>query len=194
LTLIAVNPTAQISTLKTAFLVVRCQAGDEDAFRQLFEAFKDDTIGYLTTVVGAADAWDVQQSSWMIVLRKIRELTNPKRFKPWLYRIVRNQAIDHLRRVQRADRMFDSMDGDEQMEGFADPLPLDDNVDRHAIRMAINRLRPAQQEVVFLRFWEQFSYAEIALITGVPVGTIRSRLFHAKTHLARILSTEIDPY
>lgn len=183
-----------INQLKTTFLVLRCQTGDEVAFRQLYEQFEVSTLRYLRSVVGIDLANDVHQEAWISVLRKIKGLENPKRFKPWLYRIVRNEAVDHLRRVRREERLLDpTQDQSDALQAY--PVePGNDVLNLDAIKLAISQLSPAHQEVVVLRYWEEFSYAEVALVTGIPIGSVRSRLFHAKAHLKHIFETEIDPY
>lgn len=188
------KPDQSTSQLKTTFLVLRCQTGDEDAFRRLYGFYSERTLRYLTSVVGFDLAKDVQQEAWISVFRKIKGLDNPKRFKPWLYRIVRHSGIDHLRRLQREDRLFDHPDaGSEKFEAKAeDSTSVDLNLD--AIQDAVAKLSPIHQEVVVLRYWEEFTYAEVALVTGIPIGSVRSRLYHAKAHLKKLFETEIDPY
>jgi RNA polymerase sigma-70 factor (ECF subfamily) len=66
-------------------LVLRCQTGDERAFRPLMERFGAKTLAYLRGVVGQ-DADDVQQDVWLSVCKSIRSLTNPSAFRTWLFR------------------------------------------------------------------------------------------------------------
>jgi RNA polymerase sigma-70 factor (ECF subfamily) len=187
-------PNNSTSHLKTTFLVLRCQTGDEDAFHRLYQFFSDSTLRYLTSVVGPDLAKDVQQEAWISVLRKIKGLDNPKRFKPWLYRIVRHSAIDHLRRLKRDQRLFEYPDDNSEGFDIRSGESTDEELNLDAIKHAVSRLSPVHQEVVVLRYWEEFSYAEVALVTGIPIGSVRSRLYHAKAHLKKLFETEIDPY
>lgn len=188
------NTEQPISELKTTFLVLRCQTGDEDAFRRLYQYFESSTLRYLNSVVGSDSANDVQQEAWISVLRKIKGLDNPRRFKPWLYRIVRHTAIDQLRKMKRAERLFEYPTEDASSMDFPSEDHSEVELDLAAIQLAISRLSPAHQEVVILKYWEEFSYHQIALVTGIPIGSVRSRLYHAKTQLKQIFQTEIQPF
>ena len=185
------KPFQSSSPLEDTFLVLRCQAGDEAAFGKMYGSFEQATRRYLTNVVGPEHALDVQQDAWITVFRKISDLQNPKRFKPWLYRIVRNAAIDLLRKLQREDQLF--VQENESLAKAASGQGEDHWFDAEAIESAIYQLSPAHREVVVFRYWEGFSYGEIALITGIPLGSVRSRLFHAKSRLEHIFTTEINP-
>lgn len=182
------------SPLGITFLVLRCQTGDEGAFHQLYRQFSGNTLRYLQSLVGPDFAPDVQQEAWISVLRRIKGLENPNRFKPWLYRVVRHAGIDHLRVAQRTDRLFEHQHDDEDQWPPRTSESVDEILDPEAITRAISRLSAAHQEVVVLRYWEEFSYAEIALLTGIPLGSVRSRLHHAKAHLKKLFENEIDPY
>jgi len=188
------TPDQPISQLRTTFLVLRCQTGDEDAFSGLYGLHAGNTLRYLTSVVGSDLAKDVQQEAWISVFRRIMSLDNPKRFKPWLYRIVRNAGIDHLRRLQLEERLFDHPDDSGERIELQPGTSSEPDLDPDAIQHAIQRLSPIHQEVVVLRYWEAFSYAEVALVTGIPIGSVRSRLHHAKVQLKKLFETEIDPY
>ncbi len=165
-----------------------------EAFGELYQFFAPRTQSYLTSVVGADLSGDVQQEAWITVLNKVKDLENPKRFKAWLYRLVRHRAIDYLRRVQREERLFDNQEADSIDPDGQSEILANEHLDVESIKSAISMLSPVHQEVVFLRYWEEFSYAEIALVTRVPVGSVRSRLYHAKAHLKKLFETEIDPF
>ncbi len=163
-------------------------------FHRLYRQFADNTFRYLRSLVGSDLAPDVQQEAWISVLRKIKGLENPNRFKPWLYRVVRHAGIDHLRVRRRTDKLVEHQHDDAIDWPPATDESLKEVLDLEAVKRAISRLSPAHQEVVVLRYWEEFSYAEIALLTGAPIGSVRSRLHHAKAHLKQIFENEIDPY
>lgn len=109
---------------------------------------------------------------------------SPARFKPWVYAIARNLAHDYFksayhRREQATDFDDDRTEADESLDdAFAAGL-----VDRQAVTSALQRLSPDHREVLILRFYDDLNIEEIAQITGAPVGTVKSRLFHALKYL-----------
>lgn len=176
------NPTGR-SQLREALLVLRCQAGDEGAFSDLFDRFSHRTLRYLEGLLGADAAADAQQEIWMTVYRGISRLTNPGAFRTWLYQITRHRAIDILRKEKRESELLAAL-GNEEPEPSEEPpdLALEPR-DRRSLEAALAGLSAAHQEVLLLRFWEEMSYGDIALISGCSVGTVRSRLHHAKRRL-----------
>ena len=86
--------------LRLHLLVLRCQAGDEQAFTSLFNRFSSRTLAYLRGLVGD-DADDVQQDVWLAVYRNLRTVANPGAFRTWLFQTTRHRALDLLRKRRR---------------------------------------------------------------------------------------------
>jgi len=173
------------SELRLHFQVLRCQAGDEHAFGQLIDWFADRTLRYLEGLVGP-DAEDVQQDVWLAVYRGIRALHDPRAFRTWLFRTTRHHAIDFLRRRKRELRLLELT----AVEAAEPDEPEEDSdmvIDRAVLHAAIDELPPAHREVLVLRFRDDLSYAEIAMVVGCPIGTVRTRLHHAKRKLYQLL-------
>ena len=174
-------------SLSLHLLVLRCQAGDERAFTRLMDAFGDKTLGLLRGLIGD-DADDVQQEVWLSVYRGIGGLANPAAFRTWLYRTTRHCAVDFLRKRKRERELVDDLASepvevgeetdDESLAGF-DPATLDS---------ALKAIPPPQREVMLLRYRDEMSYSEIATVVGCPVGTVRTRLHHAKRRLQELLT------
>jgi RNA polymerase sigma-70 factor (ECF subfamily) len=163
------------------FAVLRCQAGDERAFAKLMEQFGPRTHSYLRGLVSDA-ADDVQQEVWLAVYRNIASLADPGAFRTWLFRITRHRALDFLRRAGR-ERDFLA---DAALEASETAAPITENDGSSlsaAMRGALERLPAMQREVLLLRYMNDLSYGEIALIVGCSVGTVRSRLHYAKHQL-----------
>jgi RNA polymerase sigma-70 factor, ECF subfamily len=164
-------------------LVLRCQTGDERAFRLLMERFGAKTLAYLRGVVGQ-DADDVQQDVWLAVYTSIRSLANPSAFRTWLFRTTRHRAMDYLRRRKRDAELLD----DSPVEDVAGEDPSDDDaVDAALLEGALDAIPPPQREVLLLRYRDDLTYAEIALVVGCPIGTVRTRLHYAKRRLHELL-------
>ncbi len=171
--------------LRLQFLVLRCQAGDEQAFTTLFHRFGPRTLAYLQGLVGD-DAEDVQQEVWLAVYRNLRTLSNPGAFRTWLFQTTRHRAVDLWRKRRRDEFEGSDEGGGAGQAGWteADGGGLD-GIELEAIAV---RLPAAQREVLLLRYGNDLSYGEIALVTGCPVGTIKSRLFAAHRAVRAIIA------
>ena len=175
------NLTRADDELRLLLTVLRCQAGDERAFATLFEEFRDRTHRYLRGLLGD-DADDAQQEVWISVYRSIATLANPGAFKTWLFSTTRRRALDHLRRRKRdAELLVEPTD----WENVAD-VP-DETTQRslaaESLESVLAELPLPQREVLLLRFRDDLSYGEIAVIVGCPVGTVKTRIHHAKRKL-----------
>ncbi|UCD24298.1 MAG: sigma-70 family RNA polymerase sigma factor [Gemmatimonadota bacterium] len=178
--------TSKRGDLRLHFLVLRCQTGDERAFADLLDRFAERTLGYLVGLVGSEDAEDVNQEVWLAVYRGIRMLHNARSFRTWLFRTTRHHAIDFLRRRKREQRLLElaavdakvTVEAEEERDIMVEPELLD---------AALSELSPAHREVMLLRFRDEMSYTQIALVVGCPIGTVRTRLHHAKRKLYQLL-------
>ncbi len=169
--------------IRESFLVLRCQAGDEEAFSELYDRFGPRSLRYVEGIVGLDIAADVHQEVWLAVFRRIHELTNPGAFRTWLYRTTRHRAIDALRRRKRESELLTQVRGDEpELSEAPRDLPLETE-NRRTLEAGLAHLDAPHREVLILRYWEDMSYADIALVAGCSLGTIRSRLHHAKRKL-----------
>lgn len=181
----AVGPLKE-GALRDHLLVLRCQAGDEDAFLTLYHRFGPRTKRYLAGLVGEADAEDAQQEVWMTVYRRVAGLANPGAFRTWLFQLTRNRGLDQLRRRSRQEQVASlATAADPPAQSAAEPAAA--VLDRAEVDAAMASLSPAHQEVMTLFYWEDMTYQEIALVTSEPVGTVRSRLHHARAQVRRVL-------
>jgi RNA polymerase sigma-70 factor (ECF subfamily) len=160
-------------------LVLRCQAGDEEAFAELVGRYGPRLgyyLGKLLHDAGAAE--DALQDVWIDVYRKVPRLADAGAFAAWVYRIARDRAFRQLRRHGHRLRPLEEAEtviaADE--EDFT-------AADAEWVHEALDRLTPEHREVLLLRFMEEMSYEDIARVTGCPLGTVRSRLHHAKRAL-----------
>jgi RNA polymerase sigma factor (sigma-70 family) len=164
-------------------LVVRCQEGRREAFDLLVRRWQCRLWRYARRLTGSEDAaWDVTQETWIVILRQIRKLSDPAWFAAWTYRIVRNKCVDHCRRAGRQRKLAAALA--ERHRARADP-PGDGR--RAAVAEALRRLPPDRQELLALKYGADLNVLEIAVVLGVPVGTVKSRLHHARERLRRIM-------
>jgi RNA polymerase sigma factor (sigma-70 family) len=165
---------------------------DRAAFADLFDHYAPRLKGYLQRLgldVGAAE--EVVQET-MIVLWHKAALFDPRKSSlgTWLYRVARNRRIDLARR--QATRAFDEDDPTLVPEGAEEPgSALDARRREERVRAAMAGLPDDQREAVRLAFFVGLSHSEIAERTGLPMGTVKSRLRLAFGRLRRAL--EEDP-
>ncbi len=175
----------RVGQLRERLLVLRCQAGDEAAFADLFHRYGPKVRRYVVAFLGPEAAEDVLQEVWLTVFRRIRELTNPGGFRGWLFRTARHRAIDALRAERRRSRL--ATEAFAEAGHAATTSTAFGDVDTDALMPALAALSPDHREVVQLRFFEDLSYADIASIMGSPLGTVRSRIHNAKAKLRGML-------
>jgi RNA polymerase sigma-70 factor (ECF subfamily) len=143
-----------------------------------------------------ATAEELAQDSFVKAFRALHTFDPAHRFSSWMLRIAHNTAIDYLR-VRRPDTVpleRDLGDGTvlEQVipdRAHEDPAEAAERGDlRNALEAAISRLRADYRRLVVLRYQEDLSYEEIAEVTGLPIGTIKSYLHRARAEMARELT------
>lgn len=185
-------------------LLRRYAAGEEEAFQELVSQYKDSVYAFLRRFLSQQDMVDdVFQETFMqlYVSRDTFDLSRPLR--PWLFTIAANKAKDALRRMQRIDSanlgsMFDS--DDHSIDDVLNTLdcdtrmPYDDLIrDETAasVKRVISRMPGKLREILILAYFHKFSYAEIAGILGIPVGTVKSRLHTAVGRFAEDWNTSM---
>ncbi len=166
-------------------LVVRCQARDELAFRELVRRWEPRLYYYLRRMIEDESAvWDVLQNTWLAVFRHLPRLEDARKFPGWLYRIAHDQAVNWLQKEKRY-----VCQPDEQLESLAECEDSLSNPTEDAalIHQALSTLSPPHREALTLFYLEGFSLLQIANIVGLPEGTIKSRLHQARKNLAKTL-------
>lgn len=174
-------------------LLRRAQAGDQAAFGGIMRAHHERTFRLAYAIVhNEADARDIAQEVWLTVWKQLGTFRGDSRFTTWLHPIVTRKSLDHLRKRRRwFDRFLPFNTGDADAVEVPEPATTDDARSLHEgsetverVRAAIAALPPKHRAVLALRELEGLSYEEIAAATGVPTGTVMSRLFHARKLLA----------
>jgi RNA polymerase sigma-70 factor (ECF subfamily) len=178
--------TDQAERIYERLLVLRCQTGDEDAYRELVGRFGPRLQYYLRKLTVRADRGDdLAQEVWLDVLRQLPRLKDAGAFTTWLYRIAHGKAMLEARRNGRLPQTTPDVESivDETEERFSPD-------DAARIHTALDRLEPHHRETLMLRFLEGMSYEQIGQIVGCPEGTVRSRIHYAKAALGRLLERE----
>jgi RNA polymerase sigma-70 factor (ECF subfamily) len=164
--------------------------GEQDALASLYGRHGAALTAYLASLVRDPDlAEEVVQDALLAAWRGAGRFRGDSAVRTWLFAIARRQAVGRRRRGMVLDTVAD----DEVLAQQASDLPGPEAVvlaraELGAVQAAVLRLSPAHREVLHLVFVECLSLQECALVTGVPVGTIKSRLSYARRALTQILA------
>lgn len=181
------GPGARIPAGDEAELVARTLAGDRPAFGILVERYAGQARRVARAVLADPDdADDAAQDAFLSALVKLAQYDPARPFGPWLMRIVANAATDRRRR--RAIRRTEPLDlglvgGGIRPDVAAERAALGDR-----LRAALDELPPRRRLAVVLFDVEGYSHAEIAEALGIPEGTVRSEVFHARRRLRVLLA------
>ncbi len=180
----------------------RAAAGDREARRELFERHRDTAYRVALRITGRAeDALDVVQDSFIRAFERLGEFQQESGFQTWLLRIVSNRALDVLR--ARKVRLAVPLDGDDDenlrrapVADNREPAPgsaLETRELGTRLRRAIESLPPDQRAVFALYATGEMTYGQIAEELGIPIGTVMSRIFHARRRLHEMLPDLAPP-
>ena len=164
--------------------VMRARQGSEQAFGRLFEHFNPAVLRFAYRLGSDTElARDAVQEAWLEIARTMRRLHDPRGFRSWLFRLVRWRVLDHVRKSGKHGRNRVDLEPDEMpaTQPSAEPTELIEQ---------INQLPALEQQAIHLYYLEQLTIAEIAIVTEVPPGTVKSRLHRARKHLKQRLEQE----
>ncbi len=174
-------------------LVTRAQAGDAEAFGQLYDRYVDVVYRYVYYRVGTQTlAEDLVSETFLRALRRIGSFSWQGRdFAAWLITIARNLIADHFKssRYRLEVATADMLDADRATEGPEQDVL--DGITNSTLLEAVKRLNPEQQECVVLRFLQGLSVTETALAMGKTDGAIKALQFRAVRSLGRLLPREL---
>ncbi|MGD9628447.1 MAG: RNA polymerase sigma factor [Pyrinomonadaceae bacterium] len=185
--------TFKFANLNDIDLVERAIAGREDGFEELVRRYQRPITGYVFRMLGDYDsALDVSQEVFIKVYNSLAKYSSEYKFSTWLYRIAHNAAIDHMRRnsIPQQSLETETPDGTYHLQlESATPSPEKDR-ERSEWRVEINNvvkcLPAAYRELILLRHSQDLSYDEITEVTGLPLGTVKNRLFRAREMMRQI--------
>ena len=188
----AAEPLAQGAGPTDEALIARVRTADDaTAFELLVHRYEHELFSYLRRYLGSAEmAEDVFQATFLQVHLKRESFEDGRRFRPWLYTIATNQAIDAQRRNRR-HRMV-SLDqrtgGDDDVGALVEMLSgqdttadqkMEDEEAKDWVRGAVDELPDALKSALVLVYHQGMKYREAADVLGIPVGTVKSRLHAA---------------
>jgi RNA polymerase sigma-70 factor (ECF subfamily) len=178
----------RVAALADADLVRRAIRGRDDGFEELVRRYQRPIVSYVYRMTGNYDAaLDLTQDVFIKVYGSLARYRPEYKFSTWIYRIAHNTAIDHLRRQSTREQELNgtSADGGIYERPVASDAPTPEQLSERAERRAeiedvIQGLPPSYRELIVLRHAHDLSYDEIAEVTGLPLGTVKNRIFRAR--------------
>jgi RNA polymerase sigma-70 factor (ECF subfamily) len=177
----------------------QAQAGDTDAFEQLQVQLESLVRRFIRRLIGLSDAEDdIVQNVFIALYYNIRQIDPVENLRPYLFRIVRNRCYDELRRQRRYETV--SLDDDAAVLRLSFTSASDINSQPEEavhwlllhleVKETMEHLPELQRQSLILFSEEALSYEEIALVMDTNIGTVKSRLHHAKKMLRWLLKPQ----
>ena len=178
-------------------LVARARRGNQEACREIVRRYERPVFNMIVRMLrDRALAEDLSQDTFLKAFSRLDRYDPTYRLSNWLFKIAHNTVIDHVRKQKSAALPIDSLSHGEDLSALeaedparSDPIETLAQAElARAVDSAMASLRPEYRQVVVLRYQEELSHEEIARITGLPVGTVKSHLHRARAQLAVALA------
>ncbi len=168
-------------------LVISASRGVEGGFEELVRRYQRPISAYVYRMVGNHEsALDLTQEIFIKVYGSLSRYRPEFKFSTWIYKIAHNAAIDHLRRNAGRERSLingtesDNYDLPIESEGLSPEQQSEREERRVEIESVVRSLPTAYRELIVLRHSQDLTYEEIVEVTGLPLGTVKNRLFRAR--------------
>ena len=169
-------------------LVTRALKGDDTAFEYLFNRYRDAIHRlFVQRLGGTNDADDLLQETFIKVYINLHRYSKEYTFGQWVYTIARNTFIDFVRRRQ------DDLSIDDRFSSPASSAPTPEESvinlqQRTQIEYYLDRLSPRYRQLIEMRFFDEYSYEEIAAKLSLPLGTVKTQIHRAREQMCRLIA------
>jgi RNA polymerase sigma-70 factor (ECF subfamily) len=178
-------------------LIIECQQGKKSSFSALVDRYKDRVYTTVLRIVGNVhDAEEIAQEAFISAYTSIGTFDLNRKFAPWLLKIATNLSIDHIRRKQPKTVPLDSLEdslGDlasPSRYSGSDPLKVAEESELgQLMEQLIAQLPPGYRAAITLYYSEGLTYGEIASALDIPIGTVKTYLYRARTALKERLKS-----
>jgi len=176
-----------VSSTSDRDLVATAITGSEGGFEELVRRYQRPISAYVYRMVGDYEAaLDLTQEIFMKVYGSLARYRAEFKFSTWIYKIAHNAAVDHLRRTAaREQSLVKGPEGDQyevpiDSGGISPEIESERKERRLEIEAVVRTLPAAYRELIILRHAQDLTYEEIVEVTGLPLGTVKNRLFRAR--------------
>lgn len=173
-------------------IVIRMQNGDEQAFYELYEKYKDSLFRTACLICGnQTDGEDVLQETFVTAYCHCKELKNPELWKYWLFQIMKRKAFEMVKKKKREipeENIIELADQTFYEESDATIIVKENT---KALWNMIEKLPVKQKTILILYYFNDMSVTHIAKVMECSEGTVKSRLFLARNRLKKILAEEM---
>lgn len=167
-------------------LVARAQRGDEHAFAELAFAMGDRLYAVAHRILRDTDlAEEATQQALVTIWRELPALRDPDRFVAWAYRLLVNACYRETRRSRRLQAVVHLIRPEATTDDHASLIANRDELER-----GFRRLSPEHRAVLVLQYHLGYPLEQIADTLGIPIGTVRSRIHHAKRHMRAAIEAD----
>jgi len=187
-----------LEKLTDAELLQEYIAGDESAFREIVNRYKNSLYSFLKQFLNQPDLVDdVFQETFLQLFTSRRSFDPSRPLRPWLFTIAANKAKDALRKSQRGNAVpigtiseSEDMSFDEMLNALSSDTAVPyDEVERNETAARVNEvianMPESLREILLLAYFNRFSYKQMADILSIPIGTVKSRLHTAVARFAK---------
>ncbi|HYW69778.1 MAG TPA: sigma-70 family RNA polymerase sigma factor [Pyrinomonadaceae bacterium] len=185
---------ARLAGLADVELVESAVGGREASFEELVRRYQRPIAAYVYRMVGDYDAaLDLTQEVFIKVYNSLSRYRSEFKFSTWIYKIAHNAAIDHLRRHAVREQVLSPGFETDRREVTIESRRLTPEQESERrercteIESVVQQLQSSYRELIVLRHSHDLSYDEIAEVTGLPLGTVKNRLFRAREAMRDLL-------
>lgn len=169
--------------MNDSIMIERVKKGDMEAYEKLVKKYMKKAYNVaLYYTKNPADAWDISQQGFVNAWKGIRRFETGSPFFPWLYTIIKNEALSRHKRERREEDKRNNLpikNSDSPEESLEKKEKI------RKLQEALSCLDKEKKEIIYLRHYAEMSYKEISEVLGLPEGTIMSRLYYARKALLR---------
>jgi len=179
-------------------VIDRALQGDSRAYAELLNRYRDSVYYVMLRMISnPSDAEDLTIEAFGKAFHNLAKYVPSHAFSTWLFRIATNNCIDFMRRKSQSPRPFDQDEGEEdEVEATvaSDMIAPDELMINRETAASLNRivktLKPRYRRLIELRYFEDYSYEEIASELSLPIGTVKARLFRAKVLILNMVQSK----
>lgn len=167
------------------WLVIESQRGEKDAFNTLIKNWEQRYFLYaLNRLKSREAAKDVTQESLISISKGLRKLSDPVSYPKWSFRIVERRCVDWLRKTIREREFI-------QAQEELPEIPVRDSIEEKiSVEQLLSKMDSRLATILRLYYLEALTIQEIAEVSGVPSGTVKSRLFYARKMMTELLESD----